>query len=46
MWAFNNPFEVDEKVLKKNVADDACETKIKTKWTGLDTIADVFVIEG
>ena len=30
MWSFNNPFEVGDKVLEKNMADDSCKAKMKT----------------
>ena len=45
MQTLNNPFEVDKKVLKKNMADDSCKAKMKTKWTGPYTNVEFSVME-
>ena len=43
---FNNPPEVDEKVVKKNMADDSHKVKMKTRWTGSFPIVEVSAICG
>ena len=46
MQTFNNPFEKDEKVLKKNMPDNSYREKMKTKWAGSYTIAEVSAMGG
>ena len=44
MQTSNNPFEVGKKVLKKNMVNDSCKVKMKTKWTGPYMIVEVPVM--